>query len=110
MKKIVPLLLLGLLVNQAMADDLPKHSCKLPNIPNIQASDTVTKNFNKNTANYKKCIEKFINDQREIVKTNPDKDKAREANDAAEAAVKEYNKFMEELAERNGHLEEPEPN
>ncbi|TDK62806.1 hypothetical protein [Sapientia aquatica] len=108
MKTLVPLLLAGLFATHAMADDIPKHSCKLPVIPNIQASDTVRKYFDKNTTNYKKCIEKFVEEQRQIAKTSPDKTTAYNANEGAEAAVKEYNKFMEELAERNSHLEEPE--
>jgi hypothetical protein len=92
-------LLLSALAAPVFADELPKHSCNKPTIPNAQASEVVIKYFNKHMAEYKTCIDKFVTEQRAIVTANQNTDaaKASRSHDAAEAAIKEYNAYIEEI-------------
>ncbi|MBV8667429.1 MAG: hypothetical protein JO269_13190 [Burkholderiaceae bacterium] len=96
MKFLLSALTLSVLATSVYADDaIP---CKKPVIPNPQASDTVIKMFNKRYDAYKVCIKKYVDEQHAIVDSEKDKnmEKARSANDAAEAAIKDYNAFSEE--------------
>jgi len=101
MKTISALVLALLFSAHAFAGEQTNSECKIPTIPIPQASDVVVKYFNKHREAYEKCINKFVKEQQEIVKTEKDVAKANAAHDAAEAAIKEYNNFMAELKERN---------
>ncbi|MET3106872.1 hypothetical protein AAKU67_002376 [Oxalobacteraceae bacterium GrIS 2.11] len=101
MKNISALLLIGLFCTLTYADESVKHTCKQPVIINPQSSDVVIKYFNKHVAEYKSCIEKFVEAQRNIAKNEPDKNKQVAANEASETAVKEYNEFFAQLEARN---------
>jgi hypothetical protein len=100
MKSLFLILLATFLSAHALADDLTKPDCKQPTVPNPMASDLVMKQFTKKKTAYDACINKFIDEQREIAKTTTDVLKANLAHDAAESAVKEYNDYMEVLNAR----------
>jgi hypothetical protein len=107
MMKSLPIsLLLLALAAPAFADDLPKHNCQQPVLPNAQSSETVVKFFNKRFATYKTCIDKFVEEQRSISKNTTDVAKANQAFEAAEAAQKEYNAMADELNSRKPDEEE----
>lgn len=96
MKFLLSALALSVVATSAYADDAAP--CKQPVIPNRQASDQVIKMFNKRNDAYKACVKKYVDDQHAIVDAEKDKDyeKAKKANDAAEAMIKEYNAYSEE--------------
>jgi hypothetical protein len=99
--KFLPItLLLITLAAPAFADDLPKHDCQQPVLPNAQSSESVVKYFNKRLATYKACIDKFVEEQRAIAKQATDTAKANQAFEAAEVAQKEYNAIADELNSR----------
>jgi hypothetical protein len=106
MKCTSAVLFAGLLATQAYANDAPGSPCDRPTVPGRTADDLVMKSFNRHLATYKACVLKYVDDQKEIVKTDPAK--AKQAHDAAEAVVKEYNDTMAELKARNdGLLDDP---
>lgn len=92
------------------AADPVKHNCEQPTIPITQASDMVLRYFNKRSEKYKACISKFVEEQRAISVKATDVVTANAAHDAAEAAILEYNNYMEKLNERNdnAHPEDAE--
>jgi hypothetical protein len=96
MKFLLSTLALSVLATSAYADDVTP--CKVPVIPNRQASDQIIKIFNKRYETYKACIKKYVDEKHAIVDAEKDKDhdKAQRANDEAEAAIKEYNAVSEE--------------
>ena len=96
MKFLLSALALSVLATSAHADDASP--CKTPVIPNRQASDQVRKLFNKRFDAYKACVKKYVDDQQAVVDAEKDKDfeKAKKANDAREAMIKEYNAFNDE--------------
>src|ERR1700758_234091 len=98
MKFLLSALALSVLATSAHADDA--YPCITPVIPNRQASEQVVKMFNKRNEAYKTCVKKYVDGQHAIVDAEKDKDhdKAQKANDAAEAAIKEYNAYSEEAA------------
>lgn len=106
MKSALLLLCAGLVSFHVCAEELITNDCKAPNIPIPQASDVVVKFFNKRVETFKKCIEKFVDEQRSASKTTTDVTKANMAHDAAERATKQYNDFMAELNERNSHIDQ----
>lgn len=95
------LLLSILFATVSYADEAQKYNCTKPVIPNPQASDVVTKYFNKHVKDYKTCVEKYVEIQRAVGKSAADVPTAAAANEAAEVVIKEYNGFMTELDERN---------
>lgn len=101
MKMLSIILFTALVSTQTWADDLAKPNCKQPVIPIPNASEVVVKYFKKHGVEYEKCIDKFVKEQQEIAKTDTVVAKANAAHDAAESAIAEYNKFMEEVNERN---------
>jgi hypothetical protein len=101
MKALVASCLALSLCGPAFADELPKHNCHQPVVPNSQASDLVVKQFNKHRAKYQECIDKFVEEQRAFQKSTADTVKGNQAFDAAEVAQKEYNDFVDEVNKRN---------
>jgi hypothetical protein len=97
MKSKAIILLACMWTAQVFADDATKNPCVLPVQPNQQASEMVVKAFNKHLTVYTACIKKFVDDQRAISKNSTDPAKAQQANDAAEAAIVEYNALMENV-------------
>jgi hypothetical protein len=106
MKPIILFLLLTCQLLCAVAADIPKHNCEKPSLPNVQSSETVVKYFNKRLASYKVCIDKFVAEQRDIAKTNPDPVQANQAFEAAESAIKEYNDLIQILNSRKPQEED----
>jgi len=104
MKLVVTALFASLLAVNAYADDANKSSCERPEMPNKLASDLVMKSFNKRSSTYKKCIADFVAERRAFSQAHSATDvpAAQAANDAAEAAIVEYNDFIKKLDERNG--------
>jgi hypothetical protein len=80
----------------------PKHNCVKPVYPGHLAMDSAsrTKSFNREVTTYKECMQKFANDQNEIVKA---------AIAAANAAVDEYNQYIKDLNKAAGNEESSEP-
>ena len=101
MKSFIFVLAATLISAHALADEAAKPDCVQPVIPIPMASDLILKNFEKKKTAYNSCIAKFVEAQREIAKSDPDPVKANMAHDAAEAAIVEQNKFIDELNARN---------
>jgi len=101
MKKILLLLLTCLLSASVWSDELAKPDCAKPDIPSEFASEVALKSFDRHLREYKKCIDKFIAEQRDIAKTSAVLTTANNANDSAEMTVKEYNDFAHALRDRN---------
>ena len=101
MKPLILLILATLISSTAMADEPAKHNCTKPVIPIPQASDLVNKYFHKHLKEYDACMAKFTDEQEAIAKNSANVGKANAAHDAAEAAIKEHNDFIEEVNARN---------
>src|ERR1700691_1477506 len=97
-------LLASALAAPAFAAEGPKNPCEQPTIPDIHASELVTKLFNRRGIEYKKCMDQFIEEQRNIYKQATDAAKSNAAFEAAEDAAKEYNAFVEKVNARNERL------
>jgi hypothetical protein len=97
--KLLAVLVLSVSAN-AFAEDAQTTPCQKPEIPLRNASDMVIKYFKKHKDAYKACIQKYVDDQREIAKNTTDPVKAGEAHDLAEKAVVEFNEFAKELDAR----------
>ena len=103
MKSALVLLMLSLSTATVFADDMAKSDCKQPPVPNMQASDVIVKFFEKKAKNYSDCIAKFVATQRAVEKSATNQTQLDLAHNAAESAIVEFNKFSEELKERNSH-------
>jgi len=66
----------------------------------------VVKAFNKHVTAYQACIKKFVDEQRALSHASTDPAKAKQANDAAEAAIAEHNALMEKLKASSPQEEE----
>ena len=110
MKSLLTFLSISLLSTAALADDSPKHNCKVPIIPSTQASPVVRKYFDKHSLEYRDCIKKFVDEQHDIEKITSNSTAQALAHDSAEAATKEYNDFMAVLNERNENTHADEDN
>jgi len=108
MKPFIPFILATLISSPAMADEPAKSNCALPTIPIPQASDLVNKYYHKHVKEYNACIAKFIDEQEAISKNSPDVVKANAAHDAADAAIKEHNQFIEDANAREAQNGEPD--
>lgn len=100
MKFVLILLVGGLFHITATADELTKPSCVQPPIPGRFASEHAVKVINKSTETYKTCMIKFADEQREVSKNTKDIAKANKAYEAAEAATKEFNVYMDRRNQR----------
>jgi hypothetical protein len=105
MRSLHAVLLASALAAPAFADEVLKSPCETPTIPSVHASEMVTKNFNRHGVEYKKCMLKFVDEQRKIAAEATDYAKSDAAAQAAEAAIKEYNDFTEKVNERNTRIE-----
>lgn len=95
----------------ALADGSVAPDCKIPTIPAPGSAPLVVKYFDKHMAEYKKCINKYVDDKRAASTKTADVTLANKAHDEAEAAIAEYNGVMEELNSRNADAGEgSEPN
>ena len=101
MKSIYLLILTSLFAISALAVESNDHGCSQPIIPNVQASPLLMKMFDKRSEAYKKCMQKYVEDQQAISKNSVVVDVANAAHEKAEAAIKEYNLYMDSLNERN---------
>jgi len=101
MKTLSGLAFVLLFTSSAWADDVVKPDCQQPIVPIANASEIVTKMFEKRGKAYEKCIDKFVKEQQAISAGNTDVAKANAAHDAADLAIKEYNEFMVRVNERN---------
>lgn len=82
---------------------LPAHSCKKPGEhPGRLAPTGVRRGWTNEANGYLECLKKFVADQQGIVK--PLEDQAKPHRDAANAAIEEHNKAVNEFkdqAEKN---------
>ena len=101
MKKLSILFIALLSYGHAFADDVVKSECKQPVILNPLASNLATEYFNKRRDAYEKCINSFVKQQQDLMKSEVIVVKANAAHDAADAAIKEFNEFTAALNERN---------
>ena len=101
MKPYLILLIATLISSTAWADEPSKNTCAKPVIPAPMASDLVMKYFRKHLKEFNDCTTKYVDGQQAIEKSATDKTVAAAAHDAAEAAIEDHNKFIEELNIRN---------
>jgi hypothetical protein len=99
MKSLALAMILSVMSSATMAQEIIKPPCHQPPMPNDQSSDTVVKFFNKHRMEYQACMEKFADEQKALVETygKTDPAKANIAHESAEAALKEYNAFVDAL-------------
>jgi hypothetical protein len=104
MKALIPLMFATLFSSTAMADEPAKSNCTRPVIPPAIASDLVNKYYHKHVKEFDKCVAKFIDEQEAISKNSTDAAKANAAHDAADAAIKDHNEFIEEVNAREAKI------
>lgn len=77
---------------QAPAGDVPKPSCDKPQMPGemMRSDPSVTKRFNADLDKWTKCMKEYIDERQKVMKANED---------AANAAIKDYNDTVKALNE-----------
>lgn len=89
MKRIVSLLaalLLAMQITPARADMFaPSHTCSKPYVPTSFSSNSELESFKLDVEQYKRCIEDFVNDQKDAIKKHKE---------AADDAIDEWNSFV----------------
>ncbi|MDK2122726.1 hypothetical protein [Parachitinimonas caeni] len=93
MQKFVLSLIATVCAGSVLAAEPAKHGCTKPEYPGKLASPTQTSRFNKNWKEYSDCINKFISEQNAAIKV---------AQDAAQAAIDEYNAVAAQLKADQG--------
>jgi len=95
-------LITSLTIGNAAAADAPKNPCHKPEVPNRLASDVEKNTFNGHMKMYKKCVDRFVMEQRAFIAGTTDRAAAAEAHDAAEAAIVELNEQIKAIKVLNG--------
>ena len=77
---------------QGTSNDIPKPSCEKPQMPGemMRSDPSVTKRFNADLDKWTKCMREYIDQRQKAMKANED---------AANAAIKDYNDTVKALNE-----------
>ena len=75
------------------AENIPKPKCDKPRMPGemMRSDSSVMKRFNQDLDAYSKCMKGYIAERQEVMKANEE---------AANAAIKEYNDSVKEINEQ----------
>ena len=97
MKKMIAILMLGLIAQVYAEDAAPAAStvvpeCKQPEAISKFASDNQRKVFQRRIKEYTECIKKFVDDQNQV---------AQAAINKANAAIAEQNAYVKKISEKN---------